>query len=433
MAWIQAVPGSRPGERADDSLAVQRDPEALVAHVALDDVGNGRFEQHLTCFGVVGEELLERGAIGSVADPGVAGRITAGSKSRPDAPEQLHVRDVPVDVVGSERMNLGGVVSSSHCVSADRPRTGSTASGRTRTCDSRASASSSITSGCSRPTRCAHGLMTKRGSLNGTFERARATDLIAALEHDDRPARARYAAAVSPLWPPATTTASRNCRQLRGFRSRHRAIMPGCPPCTPEQARRVYDRIAEPRTNNASTRTPPRRARRATPTSTTARRRRAGLRHGPVRGWLLAGDLPADAPYVGVDLSPADGRAGLGPARAVAHCCRVTLVDGGASLPAADGAADRFVANYVFDLLVLEARAALAEARRVLGAGWAAVPAPALTPGENGLAPCVAPWTGRVGALARPRRRLPPDPARRRAEPGRLAGPPSRHGRGLGA
>ena len=102
---------ARPGEGADDPLAVQCDPEALVAHVALDDVGNGRLEQHLSCFWVVGEELLERGAVGRVPDPGVASRITAGSESRPDTPEQLHVRDVPVDVAGSERVDLlGGAV-----------------------------------------------------------------------------------------------------------------------------------------------------------------------------------------------------------------------------------------------------------------------------------------------------------------------------------
>src|SRR5206468_6680585 len=57
------------------------------------------------------EELLELGAVGRVADPGVAGGIAAGPESRPDSSEQLDVRDVPVDVAGSEGLDLlGGAI-----------------------------------------------------------------------------------------------------------------------------------------------------------------------------------------------------------------------------------------------------------------------------------------------------------------------------------
>ena len=77
------------------------------------------------------------------------------------------------------------------------------------------------------------------------------------------------------------------------------------------------------------------------------------------------------------------------------HRATVTLVDGGAAMPAADGAADRFVANYVFDLLGPgEARAALAEAYRVLAPGGLLCTT-GLTPGEHGLARFVSrAWTG---------------------------------------
>ena len=90
---------------------MERDAEALVAHVAFDDVGDRRIEQHLPRFGIVGEELLEGGAVGRVADPRVAGGIATGSETRPDSPEQFDVRDVPLDVAGSEGVDLlGGAI-----------------------------------------------------------------------------------------------------------------------------------------------------------------------------------------------------------------------------------------------------------------------------------------------------------------------------------
>jgi ubiquinone/menaquinone biosynthesis C-methylase UbiE len=168
------------------------------------------------------------------------------------------------------------------------------------------------------------------------------------------------------------------------------------PALTPEQARRVYDRIGRGQDwqrfyEDAAT---------AELVAYAAFDNahavvELGCGTGRFAAALLAGHLPADASYVGVDLSPrmvvlASDR--LVPWR---HRATVTLVDGGAGVPTADGAADRFVANYVFDLLgPQETRAALAEARRVLAPGGLLC-STGLTPGESGLARLVSrAWTG---------------------------------------
>jgi SAM-dependent methyltransferase len=68
----------------------------------------------------------------------------------------------------------------------------------------------------------------------------------------------------------------------------------------------------------------------------------------------------------------------------------VALVDDHTGLPAIDGSADRFVADYVFDLLSSEATvAALADARRVLVPGGLLCAA-GLTDGEGGVAALVS-------------------------------------------
>jgi ubiquinone/menaquinone biosynthesis C-methylase UbiE len=168
------------------------------------------------------------------------------------------------------------------------------------------------------------------------------------------------------------------------------------PALTPEQARRVYDRIAGAQDwqrfyEDAAT------AELLARAGFDSARAVVELGSGTGRfaAALLAGHLPADASYVGVDLSPrmvalASERLARWRQRATA-----TLVDGGAAMPAADGAADRFVANYVFDLLGSDqTRAALAEAYRVLAPGGLLCTA-GLTPGEHGLARFVSrAWTG---------------------------------------
>jgi ubiquinone/menaquinone biosynthesis C-methylase UbiE len=168
------------------------------------------------------------------------------------------------------------------------------------------------------------------------------------------------------------------------------------PALTPEQARRVYDRIGRGQDwqrflEDAATTELVAHADFDTAHAVVE----LGCGTGRFAAALLATHLPAEASYVGVDLSPrmvtlASDR--LGPWR---HRAAVTLVDGGATLPAADGGADRFVANYVFDVLgPEETPAALAEARRVLAPGGLLC-ATGLTPGERGLARFVSrAWTG---------------------------------------
>ena len=110
---------------------------------------------------------------------------------------------------------------------------------------------------------------------------------------------------------------------------------------------------------------------------------------------LLARHLRAEATYAAVELSPrmvalASDRLWRWRDRAT-----VSLVDGHATIPARDGAADRLVANYVFDLLgPEETRSKLAEARRVLAPGGLLCAA-GLTSGEHGVARNVSrAWRG---------------------------------------
>jgi len=105
---------------------------------------------------------------------------------------------------------------------------------------------------------------------------------------------------------------------------------------------------------------------------------------------LFARHLPGDATYVGVDVSPRMVGLATDRLRQWTDRATVALVEGGCGLPATDGSADRFVANYVFDLLSPEGTvASLAEARRVLAPGGLLCAA-GLTDGEGGVAAFVS-------------------------------------------
>lgn len=95
-----------------------------------------------------------------------------------------------------------------------------------------------------------------------------------------------------------------------------------------------------------------------------------GCGTGRLAARLLGEALPPAAVYVGVDQSRTMCR--LAGARLAAFGGRavVARTAGAPVLPVADGAADRFVCAYVLDLLSeADARAVLAEARRVLAPG----------------------------------------------------------------
>ena len=168
------------------------------------------------------------------------------------------------------------------------------------------------------------------------------------------------------------------------------------PVLTAEQARRVYDRIGRAQDwqrvyEDAATADLVAHAGFDTADAVVE----LGCGTGRFAAELLARHLRAEATYAAVELSP----------RMVALAsdrlwrCRdratVSLVDGHATIPARDGAADRFVANYVFDLLgPEETRSKLAEARRVLAPGGLLCAA-GLTSGEHGVARNVSrAWRG---------------------------------------
>jgi ubiquinone/menaquinone biosynthesis C-methylase UbiE len=109
---------------------------------------------------------------------------------------------------------------------------------------------------------------------------------------------------------------------------------------------------------------------------------------------LLVEQLPPAATYLGVDLSPRMVTLAFDRLEPWRDRATAATVDGESNVPFPDGGVDRFVSNYVFDLLSPEATsAALAEARRVLAPGGLLCVA-GLTPGEHGLARLVSrAWT----------------------------------------
>jgi len=93
----------------------------------------------------------------------------------------------------------------------------------------------------------------------------------------------------------------------------------------------------------------------------------AGCGTGRLAARLLDGTLPADARYLGVDISGTMTALAKARLRPFGGRARVIRADATQPLPAANGTFDRFVAVYLLDLLAPDhAAAMLAEARRVL-------------------------------------------------------------------
>ena len=106
---VHQVDGGRarvagPGERADDPLSRQRTPQALVAHVALDHVRDRGVEDDLERLGVAGQQLLDLGALGRVADPRVPPAV---AQRTADPAEERAVGEVAVDVAWGECVDGG--------------------------------------------------------------------------------------------------------------------------------------------------------------------------------------------------------------------------------------------------------------------------------------------------------------------------------------
>ncbi len=95
-----------------------------------------------------------------------------------------------------------------------------------------------------------------------------------------------------------------------------------------------------------------------------------GCGTGKLARRLLAGRLPPDARYVGLDVSPRMVAIARGRLLPWAARAEVSEADALRPLPVADDSVDRVVATYVFDLLAAaDAEALLAEVRRVLAPG----------------------------------------------------------------
>lgn len=85
---------------------------------------------------------------------------------------------------------------------------------------------------------------------------------------------------------------------------------------------------------------------------------------------LLRDHLPATATYRGFELAQHMATISVDRLRPWSERASVTVVDGDPPLPLADGAADRFVATYVLDLMSPpDGRRWLDEARRLLASG----------------------------------------------------------------
>jgi ubiquinone/menaquinone biosynthesis C-methylase UbiE len=95
-----------------------------------------------------------------------------------------------------------------------------------------------------------------------------------------------------------------------------------------------------------------------------------GCGTGALASRLLQAQLPADARYVGVDISSTMVSLALSRVKSWSGRARVYQTDGSPRISEPDGSADRFVSTYVFDLLAPDfIDQLLSEAHRVLVPG----------------------------------------------------------------
>jgi SAM-dependent methyltransferase len=122
-----------------------------------------------------------------------------------------------------------------------------------------------------------------------------------------------------------------------------------------------------------------------------------GCGTGDLARYLLAERLRSDATYLGTDISPKMASIAAGRLRPWADRARVLVLDpGDERLPGDDGAFDRFVATYVFDLLDdSDARRMLGEAARLLCPGGRLCLV-GITPGRGGLSRLVMSGWGAI-------------------------------------
>ncbi len=95
-----------------------------------------------------------------------------------------------------------------------------------------------------------------------------------------------------------------------------------------------------------------------------------GCGTGRFAATLLDQQLPPDASYLGIDVSPEMVRLSRARLARFGDRAEIRQSEGPIVIDAPDGSVDRFVSNYVLDLLsVADIRAAVAEARRLLAPG----------------------------------------------------------------
>ena len=157
-------------------------------------------------------------------------------------------------------------------------------------------------------------------------------------------------------------------------------------PLTTERARRVYDRIGAAQDTQGFYERPALEAMVANADLARARRvLEIGCGTGRLAAELLAEQLPDDATYLGLDLSPRMVELARGRVQPWRERAEVYLTDGSPDLPVDDDSLDRVLSTYLFDLLgdsdTLELLAAV---RRAL-ASDGRLCAVSLTEGQSGV------------------------------------------------